>query len=170
MTNFSDPYPEQDTNDRPVDDEQVVRLLEMLRKGIESNEDDEDQKSLVTALQENRTFLLKYAMGQYLKSPKSASLLEGVTSLIAQMEKTVRDDRKERAKKKEGESNRATFNQLIEAMGKISDGSINMPVFDTSFFVLDPSKSLIDGLDIKPISEGELKQGQQTLNLEGEEV
>lgn len=170
MADFSDKYPEQDTPDRPVDDELVIALLQKLQQGITGTDDDEDQKKLVNAIQENRTFLLKYAMGQYLKSPKSASLLEGVTSLIAQMEKTVRDDRKERAKKKEGESNRATFNQLVEAMGKISEGSICLPMFESFNFALDPSKSLIENVDIKPISQGELKQGMQILDLEGKEV
>ena len=121
----------------PVEDPLIVELLEKMRGAISPNEEDVEQKSLVTIIQENRALLLKYAMGKYLENPKSASLLEGVTSLIAHMEKTVRDDRKERAKKADAQNNVLAFNQMLDAMTKINEGKVIMPHFDMSDFILD---------------------------------
>lgn len=153
-----------------IEDEQVVLVLDLLKKALQKDLEDEDQTKLVEAIQQNRTFLLKYAMQAYLKNPKNGELLGGVTSLIGQMEKTVREDRKEKQKKKDVESNVVSFNQMLDAMKSISAGAISVPVFDTSFFVLDPSKSLVTGLDIKPISKDELTEGNAIVDLDGKEI
>lgn len=154
----------------PVEDPMIVALLEKMKVAIAGNDEDIDQKSLVTIIQENRALLLKYAMGKYLENPKSASLLEGVTSLISHMEKTVRDDRKERAKKADAQNNVLAFNQMLDAMNKINEGVVIMPHFDMSDFILDPSKSLLMGNDIAPIKPEELVMGNQLVTLEGTPV
>lgn len=153
-----------------IEDSAVIEVLELLKKSLQEDIEDEDQTKLVKAVQNNRTFLLKYAMQAYLKNPKNGELLGSVTSLLAQMEKTVREDRKEKAKKKETENNIVSFNQMLEAMKGISAGTITVPVFDTSFFMLDPNKSLTDNLDVKPISPEELVEGNAIVDLEGKPV
>lgn len=154
----------------PVEDPMIVALLEKMKGAIAGTDEDIDQKSLVTIIQENRALLLKYAMGKYLENPKSASLLEGVTSLIAHMEKTVRDDRKERAKKADAQNNVLAFNQMLDAMNKINDGVVIMPHFDMSDFILDPSKTLLINNDISPIKPEELVMGNSLVDLDGNKV
>jgi hypothetical protein len=154
----------------PVDDPMIVELLEKMKVAIPVSDEDQDQKSLVTIIQENRALLLKYAMGKYLENPKSASLLEGVTSLIAHMEKTVRDDRKERAKKADSQNNVLAFNQMLDAMAKINEGKVLMPHFDMSDFILDPGKTLLISADIAPIKPEELVMGNHVVDLDGNPV
>lgn len=149
---------------------EVIAIITKMREALVRNPDDPEQVSLVDIVQENRALLLQYAMSQYLLNPKSASLLEGVTSLIAQMEKTVRDDRKEKAKKKENENDMISFNQMLEAMKNISSGKIIIPSFDMSDFILDPGKSLIMSPDIAPISPEELVQGNALVGLDAEPI
>ena len=150
---------------------EVIQIMEKMRAALTANPDDPNQVTLVELIQQNRTLLLQYAMSQYLLNPKSASLLEGVTSLIGQMEKSVRDDRKEEAKKKESESNVLSFNQMLDAMKDISNGAILIPHFDMSDFLLDPSKSLTPLANgIAPIGEAELVQGNAVLDIDGNEI
>lgn len=149
---------------------EVIAIMEKMRKALVGNPEDQDQTTLVTLIQENRALLLQYAMSQYLLNPKSASLLEGVTSLIGQMEKTVRDDRKERTKKNDAENNIVSFNQMLDAMKSISSGKIIVPSFDMSDFILDPSKSLLISPDIAPIKSEELVMGNGLVNIDGEAI
>lgn len=152
-----------------VEQEDMEKLFEELHSALTEDED-EDQKSLVTILQKNRKYILRYAMQQYIANPKSASLLEGVTSLIGHMEKTIRDDRKERMKKQENQDNAISFKQMLDAMSMISSGTLNLPKFDLVTFMPDPNQSLLAGLDVKPINEHELVQGNQLVNIDGEPI
>jgi hypothetical protein len=154
-----------------IEDAEVESVLLLLQKSLQMDLEDEDQNKLVDAIQANRALLLKYAMQQYLAKPGSASLLEGVTSLLGHMEKVVRDNRKEKAKKKEGEHNVVAFNQMLEAMKSISSGAIAVPVFEIGTFLLDPSKSLLgDNDNIAPIKPDELTQGIQIVDIDGKAV
>lgn len=148
----------------------VETILMALKKAIEGTEEDVDQTALVKVIQDNRAFVLEYAMQAYLDNPKNAHLLEGVTSIIAQIEKTVRDDRKERMKKKENENNQVAFSQMLEAMKSISSGAIALPVFDQTDFILDPTKSLLDLVNVAPIKPEELVQGNEIVDLDGQPV
>ncbi|MDH1421355.1 hypothetical protein [Pseudomonas aeruginosa] len=154
----------------PLDMDRMQTVLEELRKAMTGNLEDIEQEELVKVVQRNRAFILEYAMSAYLDNPKNAHLLEGVTQIIAQIEKTVRDDRKERAKKKENEGNRLAFNQMLEAMERIQSGGIKLPTFEFSHFVLDPSKPLPLDPTLSPITEEELVQGNQLVNIDGEEI
>lgn len=155
-----------------VSDDQVEQILLMMKQALVKDLEDDKQTRLVDAVQASRQMLLQYAMQQYLSNPKSASLLEGVTSLIAHIEKTVRDDRKEKAKEKEGESNVIHFNQMLEAMKLISANKVVVPAFNVSAFILDPNKSLIPqgNPEIAPIKPEELVQGNAIVNIDGETV
>lgn len=149
---------------------EMIAIMERMRKALQENPEDVDQKELVKVIQENRAHILQYAMGQYLQNPKSASLLEGVTSLIGQMEGAVRNDRKERAKKQDQENNVISFNQMLDAMKGISNGQIVIPHFDMSDFILDPGKSLLTQADVDPIKPEELVQGNELIDIDGNAV
>lgn len=168
---FQDDYQPKKKAD-PIDVDKMALVLEQLKMAMDSSPEDVDQETLVKVIQKNRAFILEYAMSAYLDNPKSASLLEGVTQMLAQMEKTIRDDRKEKAKKKENENNALGFSQLMEALGNISSGNIKLPSFDMKDFILDPSKPLIDEEDkgMEPIKLEELEQGNKLVDLDGEPV
>lgn len=161
--------PEADKKHRAQDDD-LNAFLAMLSKTIDPTDEDVEQVSLVTALQKNRQFLLQFAMRAYMEKPNSASLLEGVTSLLDHMEKSVRNDRKERSKKQESQDNKLSFQQMLEAMQMIKTGTIALPTFDVSSFLLDPTVSLVEGLDVKPINEHELVQGNAVVDIDGNAV
>lgn len=154
----------------PLDMDKMRVVLEELRMAMTGSEEDIDQEALVKMVQKNRAFLLEYAMGAYLDNPKNGELLGSVTSIIAAIEKCVREDRKERMKKKESENNHLAFNQVMEALDKINNGSVRMPTFDFKDFILDPTKSLIGGADVNPINDEELVQGNTLIDLEGNAV
>jgi hypothetical protein len=163
------PTPEIDKKHR-VDDEKLNEIFALLGQTLERKEEDVEQVSFVTALQKNRQFLLQYAMRAYMEKPGSASLLEGVTSLLGHMEKAVRDDRKERAKKQENQDNVVSFRQMIEAMSMIKTGALVLPTFDVTSFMPDPNVSLVAHLDVKPINDEELVQGNAVVDIDGNPV
>lgn len=152
--------------------DEVGEAMENIRKALVKNIEDEDQTQLVDAIQEHRTLLLKYVTQQYLSNPKSASLLIGLISLINDMEKTVRDDRKEKMKKQDSQNNVVAFNQMVDAMKSISAGKIDLPVFDMQAFILDPTKSLIQPNmeGVAPIRPEELVQGNTVVDIDGNAV
>jgi len=167
---FADTMSDLDKKHKTEDDE-AAAMMETLRKALTADLEDEDQNKLVEAIQQGRALALNYAMMQYLSKPSSASLLEGVSSLLGHMEKTVRDNRKEKAKKKEGETNVLAFNQMLEAMKSISSGAVALPVFDMSNFLLDPNKSLLEGVkEVAPIKPEELVQGNSLVDIDGNAV
>lgn len=151
-------------------DADVNEVLALLSKTLEPSDEDVEQVSFVTALQKNRQFLLQFAMRAYMEKPNSASLLEGVTSLLDHMEKAVRSDRKERSKKQESQDNKLSFNQMLEAMQMIKVGTIALPTFDITSFMPDPNVSLVAGLDVKPINSDELTQGNAVVDIDGNAV
>lgn len=155
-----------------IADDEVEGVLLLMRDALKKDLEDEDQTKLVDAIQQHRALLLRYAMQQYLSNPKSASLLEGVSSLMGHMEKAVRDDRKEKMKKQDGESNVLHFNQMLEAMKMISANKVAVPSFELASFILDPTKPLIPltNSNIAPIKPEELVQGNQIVDIDGNGV
>lgn len=167
---MTDNFDVQNGDEPSTDDKMMEIVLARLNKAMVIDPEDVEQENLVSVIQETRSFLLKYSMGTYLNNPKNSKLLEGVISLIASMERSVRDNRKEQSKKQEKVDDAVSFNQMLEAMKDIGSGKIQLPKFDFSSFILDPSKTLITGLDINPISEGELKMGNFLVDLDGNPV
>lgn len=154
----------------PLDMDKMRGVIEQLREAMTGTAEDVDQEALIKMVQQNRAFLLEYAMAAYLDNPKNGELLGSVTSIIAAIEKAVREDRKERMKKKDSENNQLAFSQLMEAMGNISSGGIKIPVFDMSDFILDPTKPLALSNNVAPIKAEELVQGNTLVDLDGQPV
>lgn len=161
-------YEEQSPADNRVDTEEVTKVLLNIQEQLARNDEDVDQKYLVDALQQHRSMILNYATLSFVKKPNNPKMLEAVTTLVAQLEKAVRDDRKERAKKKDAEDNKISFNQMLDAMKQISNGEINIPTFKSTSFILDPTQSLLTLREtIKPISADELEMGNGLIDLDG---
>lgn len=145
-------------------------LLEIVNTLIKTEEDPE-QDDFVTSLQKHRALLLKFATLAYMKKPSSAMMLTGISSLVADMEKAVRADRKERAKKEENQTNQYSFSQIVESLNAIAKGAVITPTFELTSFILDPTKSLMDVADgFKPIKTEELAQGNSLVDMEGNAI
>lgn len=163
------------TDDKPeetlVENPELDKKLEEIRKAINAGD---DGSSLVNSLQNNREFLLKYAMNMYLQKPTRVGLLETITTLLSQMESSVRNDRKEKLKQDEQNNNTVGFHQMMEALDKIAKGNIKIPTFTMTNFLLDPNKSLLEANDggevITPINPEELKQGIELVDLDGKPI
>jgi hypothetical protein len=169
--NIADPDKRDSTEKSFEPSLEVQGMIQALQQAMSGDLDDTDQEQLIKTLQNNRSHILKYALQAYLNKPNSASLLEGVNALLGQIEKTVRDDRKERAKKRDAEGNRLVFNQMLEAMDKIAGGHVAMPSFDYTAFILDPNKPLVDVTTLsKAIKPDELKQGISICDIDGNPI
>lgn len=166
------PQPEeQNSGLTPEMENKVKGLMQSLSTAIRKDDESDDQSHLIEVIQLNRALLLDSAMMSYLNKPGHSKLLESVISLLAGMEKAVRDDRKEAAKKKELLTNTVAFTNMLDALKEISTGRITIPTFDMGDFVLDPSKSLIEGdEEIGEIKEAELEQGNFLVDLEGNRI
>jgi len=155
----------------PLDMDKMQKVLEELRIAMVGTEEDVDQEALVKMIQKNRAFLLEYAMAAYLDNPRNGELLGSVTSIIAALEKCVREDRKERMKKKDQENNAIGFNQMMEALQNISNGGVRMPVFDFKDFILDPNKPIMEtDATMDPINDDELVMGNALVDIDGQAV
>ena len=147
----------------------ITRALTDIKTSIEvSPDDDPNEDCVVQAVQRYRSMLLDYATIAYLKKPKDSKLLEGVTTLDGQLEKSIRDNRKEKSKDKDREDNKLGFNQILEAMKKISTGDIPVPSFNIDNFILSPDIKLV-GLDDRDhkIKDTELDQGNALVDIDG---
>lgn len=145
-------------------------LLEIAQTLVKT-EDDVEQETLATSLQKHRALILKFATMAYMKKPGSAMLLSSLITLVGAMEKSIRDDRKEKIKKEEGESNQISFNQIIESLNAISQGAVITPTFTLTNFLLDPTISLDSIMEgSAPIKEGELVQGNTLVDIEGNAI
>lgn len=114
-------------------------------------------KALTAFIQKQRSLVLELMLQSFMNRP-DPKMGDSLNTLLAQMEKSVRDDTKEQLKAKEMETSRETFELFRRSMSAVIDGSIVMPTFGASALVLDPMKPLMDpkAAAIKP---EELQQG-----------
>lgn len=125
--------------------------------------DKENESKLVNIIQKHRTLVLDIATHTYISKPNNPKLLDSINTILAQLEKTVRDDRKERLKDKELEDNRANFATFVNALSEISAGRISIPNYGTQAIILDPMAPVITMEDDpdNEIKDEELFQGHQ---------
>ncbi|QCW23134.1 hypothetical protein HWC35_gp199 [Vibrio phage USC-1] len=152
--------------------EETVRgILQALFKANQKDEEDPSQKALIQAIQKHRGLILDNATAAYLKRPNDPKLLDALNSLIGALEKSVRDDRKESERAKDKEENRASFNQLIEAMNTMNQTNITIPTWGEGSFIINMDEGLDELLDDQPkIRDDELEQGIAYLDFDGEKV
>lgn len=152
-------------------EETVRSVLQALFKANQKDEEDPSQKALIQAIQKHRGVILDNATAAYLKRPNDPKLLDALNSLIGALEKSVRDDRKEAERAKDKEENRASFNQLIEAMGTMNQMNINIPTWGEGSFIVNMDASMEELLEDQPkIRPDELEQGQAYLDFDGNPV
>ncbi len=152
-------------------DQRIKGVLEGIQSALRSKEEDPEQNTLIEAIQAHRSVILDIASNAYMHRPNDPKLLEALSSLIGQLEKSVRDDRKERQKKQDSEDNKVAFRQMVEALGSLASGDIQLPTFSGVGIFMDPLGNK-EGesqtfADIKP---GELTGGIIGLDFDGNSV
>lgn len=126
----------------------------------------EVETELIQMLTNQRSLLLDVAMHTYISKPSNCKLLDSINTLIGQMEKTVRDNRKEKLKDKELEDNRANFATFVSALNEVAAGKLVLPNYGDQAFILDPLKPIHELSYGERIKEGETIQGRQEIDVE----
>lgn len=117
----------------------------------------ENGKTLTSFIQKQRTLILELMLQSFMNRP-DPKMGDSLNTLMAQMEKSVRDDTKEQLKAKEMETSRETFELFSKSMAAVIDGKLSMPTFGMTSLVLDPMKPLLSTEEAK-IKPEELQQG-----------
>jgi hypothetical protein len=127
----------------------------------------DNETSLLRIVQKQRKLILDIATQTFINKPNNPKLMDSINTLLGQMEKSVRDDRKERLKDRELEDNKANFATFVSALGEISAGRIKMPTFADFPMSLDPfgdHKIFTTDNPDEEITEEEKFQGRQILD------
>lgn len=159
-------HPQGQPDDRLPSEKTKDELIEELRAILHGDKTKENEDRLFKTVQLHRTLVLDIATKAYLAKPGNSKLLDSINTILAQTEKSARDDRKERAKDKELEDNRANFATFVNALNEISAGKISMPNYGTAAIILDPLAPML-GLSDNPddeIKQEELYQGHQIVD------
>lgn len=92
---------------------------------------------LIDYIQRQRSVILEVMVSCFADRPTPA-MADSMNTLIGQMEKSVRDERKEALKEKEMETSKETFELFRHALDNVISGGIKMPTFGQSSLELDP--------------------------------
>lgn len=157
------PAPPSDDKLKTVQDKDaMIAAMNAILKGPQSKQSEDE---LVGMVSRQRTLLLDIATQTFINKPNNPKLLDSINTILAQLEKTVRDDRKERMKDRELEDNRANFATFVNALNEVSAGKLVIPTYGSQAFVLDPMAPIIRIEDPDDeIKEDELFQGRQMVN------
>lgn len=125
----------------------------------------ETENELITLVQQQRRLLLDIATTTFIKKPNNPKLLDSINTILAQIEKTVRDDRKEKLKNKELEDNKVSFGAFVNALNEVAAGKIVLPSYSGRDIAADFETPLIDLSDPDlAITDEELFIGRQEVD------
>jgi hypothetical protein len=82
-----------------------------------------------------------------------------INTLIGQLEKSVRDDKKEKARAKEMEDNKTSFAAFVNALNEVANGKLVIPNYGDMGIILDPLKPVTQLDSETMIKAEELAQG-----------
>ncbi|QDB70388.1 hypothetical protein CF8_0219 [Aeromonas phage CF8] len=142
-------------------DELMAQLQTILDKGNTK----EAESELIDCVQRNRRLMLDVATATFIKKPSNSKLLDSINTLLAGMEKTIRENRKEKLKDRELEDNKANFGTFINALNEVTSGKLKLPTYAGMALVLDPLKPLTELSIDEQINEGELDQGRTEIDI-----
>ena len=141
-------------------------LIKNIRDILKGDRNKENEDKLFSMVQLHRTLVLDIATQAYIAKPGNSKLLDSINTILAQTEKSARDDRKERAKDRELEDNRANFATFVNALNEVAQGRLEIPNYGNMAIVLDPLAPIIqpNGDYSMEIKSEELHQGHQILD------
>lgn len=150
-----------------VQEKEKEALINEIQLILNAGHSIDNEKSLLNIVQKQRKLILDIATTTFLNKPNNPKLMDSINTLLGQMEKSVRDDRKERLRDRELEDNKANFATFVNALNEVSAGRLVMPTFAEFQMPLDPFAEhklfKTDNPD-EEISEEEKFQGRQILD------
>ena len=144
-------------NDLLIKDKDV--LIANINAILKKDPSKESENELISLVQKQRTLLLDIATQTYISKPGNCKLLDSINTLIGQLEKSVRDDRKEALKNRELESNKANFASFVNALNEVAAGELEIPNYGDMGIILDPLKPVTQLSSESQIKSEELDQG-----------
>lgn len=144
-------------NDVMLKDKDV--LISNINAILKKDQNSETENELINLVQKQRTLLLDIATQTYISKPSNCKLLDSINTLIGQLEKSVRDDRKEKAKAKEMEDNKTSFAAFVNALNEVANGKLVIPNYGDMGIILDPLKPVTQLDSETMIKAEELAQG-----------
>lgn len=144
-------------NDLLIKDKDV--LIANINAILKKDPSKESENELISLVQKQRTLLLDIATQTYISKPGNCKLLDSINTLIGQLEKSVRDDRKEALKNRELESNKANFASFVNALNEVAAGKLEIPNYGDMGIILDPLKPVTQLSSESQIKSEELDQG-----------
>lgn len=141
-------------------------LIAAIQACLSGPQDKEKESSLLNLVQKHRNLVLDIATQTYISKPNNPKLLDSINTILSQLEKSVRDERKERLKDRELEDNRANFATFVNALNEVASGRLEIPNYGNMAIVLDPLAPIIqpNGDYSMEIKSEELHQGHQILD------
>lgn len=141
-------------------------LIKAIQNCLTGDQTKDSESSLLNLVQRHRNLVLDIATQTYISKPNNPKLLDSINTILAQLEKSVRDERKERLKDRELEDNRANFATFVNALNEVASGRLEIPNYGNMAIVLDPLAPIINpnGDHSMEIKSEELYQGHQILD------
>lgn len=134
-------------------------LISNINAILKKDQNTETENELINLVQKQRTLLLDIATQTYISKPSNCKLLDSINTLIGQLEKSVRDDRKEKVKAKEMEDNKTSFAAFVNALNEVANGKLVIPNYGDMGIILDPLKPVTQLNSETMIKAEELAQG-----------
>lgn len=134
-------------------------LISNINAILKKDQNTETENELINLVQKQRTLLLDIATQTYISKPSNCKLLDSINTLIGQLEKSVRDSRKEVQKAKEMEDNKTSFAAFVNALNEVANGKLVIPNYGDMGIILDPLKPVTQLNPETQIKPEELDQG-----------
>ena len=134
-------------------------LISNINAILKKDQNTETENELINLVQKQRTLLLDIATQTYISKPSNCKLLDSINTLIGQLEKSVRDDKKEKARAKEMEDNKTSFAAFVNALNEVANGKLVIPNYGDMGIILDPLKPVTQLNSETMIKAEELAQG-----------
>lgn len=134
-------------------------LIKNINSILKKDPTRETEDELINLVQKQRTLLLDIATQTYISKPSNCKLLDSINTLVSQLEKSVRDSRKEVQKAKELEDNKTSFAAFVNALNEVANGKLVIPNYGDMGIILDPLKPVTQLNSETMIRPEELDQG-----------
>lgn len=164
---YDTPSPLVDTHNKPLvirpqvhpDDHPVLSTLKSI---VSKGYNVQSGTALIACLQQQRSTVLEILMEAFRRKP-TPGMTEAIGAIMNQLEKSVRDDRKEALKSKELETTQEMFELFSRSLNEVISGNVVLPTFGQEAFNLTPTQSFT-GED-EQFAEDELQMGIEIIDI-----
>lgn len=161
--NFSNEVVEYDDTREELYKTKVKDCIKDIQSIFDAGYSPENGAKLVSYIQRQRSLLAEVMLRKFVDKP-DPKMADAMNTLFGQMEKSVRDDRKEIVQGKQMETSRETFELFSKTLRAVTEGELKIPDFGSQSLMLDPMQPLMDEKEAR-IRPGELITGRQAVDI-----